>query len=60
MSIRKNNKKEKDIYDFENNTDDVHYIDWDDDLEDDDENDETGPWEEYNSTRPYGYNNDGY
>lgn len=28
--------------------------------EDDDENDEPGPWEEYNSTRPYGYNNDGY
>ena len=28
--------------------------------EDDDDNDEPGPWEEYRSTRPWGYDNDGY
>lgn len=48
--------KRKDIYDFENDTDDVHYIDWDDYLDDDhepDEEDESGGAEDYYSSRPY-------
>lgn len=44
-------RKNDDIYDFENNTDDVHWIDWNDDNED--ESDESYGAEDYYSSRPY-------
>lgn len=46
-------RKEKDIYDFENDTDDVHWIDWNDDDDDCDPNDESAGAEDYYSSRPY-------
>lgn len=45
-------RDDKDIYDFENNTDDVHWIDWNDD-DDCDPNDESAGAEDYYSSRPY-------
>lgn len=45
-------RDDKDIYDFENNTDDVHWIDWNDD-DDCDPNDESAGAEDYYTSRPY-------